>query len=81
MMNNINSIILKRLLYATIPFEAINNFIKEEKVVKATKTKISKCVSSANIAFDAPCPCGSQNKYCECHGGNIRSNNIHFYNR
>lgn len=81
MMNIINSIILRRLQYATIPFEARNNLVREEKGVTPQKTKFRKSIRTTNIAPDAPCPCGSQKKYCECHGGNIRSNNIHFYSR
>jgi uncharacterized protein YchJ len=81
MMNIINSIILRRLQYATIPFEARNNLVREDKGVTPQKTKFRKSIRTTNIAPDAPCPCGSQKKYCECHGGNIRSNNIHFYSR
>lgn len=78
MMNDINSVILKRLLHAAIPFETRNESSSHEEEenedrIKKAPPKNTKRFSI--IAADAPCPCGSGKKYCECHGCSIRSNN------
>ena len=72
MMKNINSIILSRLRYVSIPLECKNNNFENEGNVSISKKKICR---ESNISWDAPCPCGSNKKYCECHGNNIRSVN------
>lgn len=73
MMDDINYVILSRLKYATIPFEIRNNLLGNSKEIKVKKPR--NVNSAVAIASDEPCPCGSGKKYCECHGGNIRSNN------
>ena len=74
MMNDINSIILKRLLYATIPFKTRNE-ISKEKEERSRKTTEKIVRRNTIIPADALCPCGSGKKYCECHGCGIRSSN------
>lgn len=73
MMEEINAIILSRLLYSSIPFEVRNEFIKQEQILKDKPNRIKRTSSSIVNANDS-CPCGSGKKYCECHGSNIRSN-------
>jgi len=75
MMNDVNSTILARLQHATITFEIRDKFISVEEGGRNAKTSAKKNSFPISIASDAPCPCGSQKKYSECHGSNIRCNN------
>lgn len=72
MMANINSQILSRLTKSTILFDTKH----EDGGVTFTEKKTQKEVRNNNpmIMSDAPCPCGSGKKYCDCHGSNNRSN-------
>lgn len=72
MMNEINSIILSRLHNSTIPFDIRNEFIRQEK--HSYSKPIYQRLLRSIIEPEDICPCGSGKKYCECHGGNIRSN-------
>ena len=74
MMNEINSIILSRLQYSTIPFDIRNELMQQEKLNSDEPVYHRMCRSSL-VESNGPCPCGSGKKYCECHGNNIRSNN------
>ncbi len=73
MMSEINSIIISRLMNAVIPF---SEGTEEEKT---DKSDIGDNLPESpehpiSIADDAPCPCGSGKKYCECHGSGTRRN-------
>lgn len=71
MMSDINSIVLSRLQNSTIPFDIRNEFINQER----PKYKKHNCQRPTNLMikpYDS-CPCGSEKKYCECHGSNNRS--------
>ena len=73
MMNEINSIILSRLQYSTIPFE-IRMKEKVGKTYNDSNPNRQRLRRSSKIGPDDTCPCGSGKKYCECHGNNTRSN-------
>ena len=78
MMNEIHSIILSRLQYATIPFEVRTDVVQQEKQKvedEILKDKANIDRSSFNVNSSDKCPCGSGKKFCECHGSNIRRNN------
>lgn len=78
MMNEIHSIILSRLQYATIPFEVRTDVIQQEKQKvedEILKDKANIDRSSFNVNSSDKCPCGSGKKFCECHGSIIRRNN------
>ena len=78
MMNEIHSIILSRLQYATIPFEVRTDMVQQEKQKvedEILKDKANIDRSSFNVNLSDKCPCGSGKKFCECHGSNTRRNN------
>lgn len=68
MMSEINSILISRMLNSTIPFDAHNsnrhNEIENGRHAYKTINEVKP---------DDPCPCGSNKKYCECHGVNTHS--------
>lgn len=69
MMETINVQIISRLTKSTILFDIKNTdanslHLKSEYRKKQLKTD--------RVNPDAPCPCGSGKKFCECHGCNIR---------
>lgn len=71
MMNNIHAIILSRMQFSTIPFDARNNSTNQGNETKSHATaRIFRHLMP--IKPDEPCPCGSGKKYSECHGSNIR---------
>lgn len=72
MMDSINSIILSRLLFSSIPFEIRNEFL-EQKQIAPKRPNLQK--QRQMVKGDNSCPCGSGKKFCECHGSSIRSNN------
>lgn len=74
MMNEINSVILSRLQYSTIPFNVRDELTLQEKR-NSKESVYHRLRSSSYIEPNDPCPCGSGKNYCECHGSNIRSNN------
>lgn len=67
MLNEIEITILDRLLYSTIPFN-----IKDDDVFSETPSpsnqKNEGLQKSAMIRENDLCPCGSNKKFCECHG-------------
>lgn len=73
MMDDINAIILSRLLNSTIPFEVRNEFILQEQAQRFKQCRQLRTRSSIINEKDT-CPCGSGEKFCECHGSNIRRN-------
>lgn len=73
MQKEINAVILSRLISSSIPFEFRNKVIEKEKTSDDKKVLYPKPIIV--IDANAPCPCGSGKKFCECHGSNIRSNN------
>ena len=78
MMNEIHSIILSRLQYATIPFEIRTDVVLQEKQKdegENLKDKENNSKSSFIVNPSDQCPCGSGKKFCECHGSNTRRNN------
>lgn len=76
MTKDIHRIILRRLQYASIPFDVRNESnTNEEEDEKTDSVSSQKVYRPVNIAAGELCPCGSGKKYCECHGSNIRSNN------
>ena len=75
MMDEINAIILSRLLNSTIPFEFRNEFIQQEQASRCKPCSQLRTRSSI-INDEDTCPCGSGEKFCECHGSNIRSNRL-----
>ena len=76
MTKDIHRIILRRLQYASIPFDIRNESnTNEEEDEKTDSVSSQKVYRPVNIAAGELCPCGSGKKYCECHGSNIRSNN------
>lgn len=76
MTKDIHRIILRRLQYASIPFDIRNESnTNEEEDEKTDRVSSQKVYRPVNIAAGELCPCGSGKKYCECHGSNIRSNN------
>lgn len=78
MMNEIHSIILSRLQYATIPFEVRTDVLQQEKQKvedENLKDKTNTERSSYIVNSSDKCPCGSGKKFCECHGSNTRRNN------
>lgn len=77
MEKDINSVILSRLQYATIPFDVRNDVTKEEEEEKTRLPHPPEVRLSTGIAADAPCPCGSQKKFCECHGRSTHRKNKH----
>lgn len=66
MMTNIKSTIIRRLMRSTILFSEV--YKKEQR----PNERVSRPLNSNIILPDSPCPCGSQKKFCECHGRNIR---------
>lgn len=75
MMDEINAIILSRLLNSSIPFEVRNEFIQQEQMSRCKPYRQLRPRTSIIKEYDM-CPCGSGKKYCECHGSNIRSNRL-----
>lgn len=73
MQKEINAVILSRLISSSIPFEFRNKVIENEKTSDDKKLLSPKPI--VVIDANAPCPCGSGKKFCECHGSNIRNNN------
>ena len=75
MMDEINAIILSRLLNSTIPFEVRNEFIHQEQ---ALRCKLCRQLRTRSLIInnEDTCPCGSGEKFCECHGSNIRRNRL-----
>lgn len=69
MLDDINSIILRRLQYSSILFEIRTKVVEKEQ----PQTDKVKETPPNTIKSDDYCPCGSGKKYCECHQ-NIRSN-------
>lgn len=69
MMNEINSIVLSRLLNSTIIFDIKSQ--QEESSGIDDKSSIKPIGNHSVIAPDDPCPCGSKKKYRECHGRGI----------
>lgn len=74
MMNEINTIVLSRLTNSAIIFDVKSLEKESPKLNDAPSSK--PVILPSIIAPDAPCPCGSQKKYCECHGRDIHSNTI-----
>ena len=75
MMDEINAIILSRLLNSSIPFEVRNEFIQQEQMSRCKPCRQLRPRTSIIKEYDI-CPCGSGKIYCECHGSNIRSNRL-----
>lgn len=75
MMDEINAIILSRLLNSSIPFEVRNEFIQQEQMSRCKPCRQLRPRTSIIKEYDM-CPCGSGKIYCECHGSNIRSNRL-----
>ena len=75
MMDEINAIILSRLLNSSIPFEVRNEFIQQEQMSRCKPYRQLRPRTSIIKEYDM-CPCGSGKIYCECHGSNIRSNRL-----
>lgn len=73
MMSVINSVILSRLQNSTIPFDIRNEFI-EQKQTDYSNSINQRLHRSSVIEPNNPCPCGSEKKFCECHGSNTRRN-------
>lgn len=71
MMSEINKIILSRLRYSTIP---VGNDGPPPPPPPDDNREKKHDGRKITISPDDPCPCGSNKKYCECHGSNIRSN-------
>ncbi|MBQ8864625.1 MAG: SEC-C domain-containing protein [Bacteroidaceae bacterium] len=69
MMNEINSIVLSRLLNSTIIFDIKSQ--QEEPFGINDNFSIKPIGNHSVIAPDDPCPCGSKKKYRECHGRGI----------
>ena len=73
-MNEINTIVLDRLLNSTIIFDVKG---QEEEPYERHDVPSSKPETPHSvIAPDDPCPCGSLKKYRECHGRDIHGNKI-----
>ena len=73
MMKEINSILVSRILNATIPFDGR----ERRKIYENEQTKEQSLPPKTivHIMPDDLCPCKSGKKYCECHGKDTRSNN------
>ena len=74
MMNKINAIVLSRLINSIIIFDEKSR--EEEPSEQNDKPSSKPATSHTVIAPDAPCPCGSQKKYRECHGKDIHGKTI-----
>ena len=69
MMENITSDVLNLLQNSTVVFDPTvlpHTETEKSKIKKSTRSII-------HISADAPCPCRSGKKYCECHGRDIRN--------
>lgn len=74
MMAEIHTIILSRLCESTIPFDMRHNVEHTHTVIVKSQSKPK--AKALEIKDDAQCPCGSEKKFCECHGLGIRRNRI-----
>jgi hypothetical protein len=72
MMQEINAILLSRVVNATIPFDGRTTVLKDVRDKEAKSSYLWK--KPKQLMPDDLCPCGSNKKYCECHGKNIHSN-------
>jgi preprotein translocase subunit SecA len=72
MMQEINAILLSRVVNATIPFDGRTTVIKDIRDKEAKSSYQWK--NPIQLKPDDLCPCGSNKKYCECHGKDIHSN-------
>ena len=73
MMKLIQSIIIRRLQFSTIPFELRNNVLEADIYIPNPVKEHSEVVAVQIDPYD-DCPCASGKKFCECHGRNIRRN-------
>ena len=73
MMKLIQSIIIRRLQFSTIPFELRNNVLEADIYIPNPVKEHSEVVAVQIDLYD-DCPCASGKKFCECHGRNIRRN-------
>lgn len=74
MMDEINTKVLSRLTDSIIIFDTKGQ--QEEPYIESDKPSPKPVTHHSVIALDAPCPCGSQKKYRECHGRGIHGNRI-----
>ena len=72
MMQEIYAILLSRVINATIPFDGRTTVIKDVRDEEAGSSYTRK--KPIQLKPDDLCPCGSNKKYCECHGKDIHSN-------
>ena len=71
MMQEIKSILVSRIMNATIPYDGrkiINDGEREGNENSFIQRKEKEAIKPDDL-----CPCGSNKKYCECHGKNIHS--------
>lgn len=72
MMQEIDAILLSRVVNATIPFEGRKGIINDNRRIRENAPYQKK--EQTPPRPDELCPCGSNKKYCECHGKDIHSN-------
>ena len=67
MLNEIETSILDRLLYSTIPFNTKDKDVFSDTPSLSNK-KNEDSQKKLEIGENDLCPCGSNKKFCECHG-------------
>lgn len=75
MMTDINSVVLNRLQYSSIPFDVRDSSETENYAGREDRSMPASDVPVIKIEPTDFCPCGSGKKFCECHGSSIRRNN------